>query len=122
MIVEQRGHEFDKSPKCHPELAGDGVEYDWGKSKHGFRASNGGVASNLRANIKASFAGLTCARRFLFSRKARAYKRAYLALANGEGELEASGAAPFAEIERLAKRCKTHRCALDMNRAFILSA
>ena len=83
-LVEQRGHEFDKSPKCHPELAGDGVEYDWGKSKHDFRANNDGSALHLRANIKASFAGLTRERRFLFSRKARSYKRAYLALARGE--------------------------------------
>ena len=121
-LVEERGHEFDKSPKCHPELAGDGVEYDWGKSKHDFRAKNDGVPLHLRAHIKASFAGLTRERRFLFSRKARSYKRAYLALARGEGELESNGAAPFAEIERLSKQCKTHRCALDMNRVFILSA
>ena len=61
-------------------------------------------------------------RRFLFSRKARAYKRAYLALANGEGEFEASGAPPFAEIERLSKQCKTHRCTLDMHRSFVVAS
>jgi hypothetical protein len=75
----------------------------------------------LRANIKAPFAGLTRERRFLFSLKAHSYKRAYLALARGEGELGSYGAAPFAEIERRSKQYKTHRCALDMNRVFVLS-
>jgi hypothetical protein len=80
------------------------------------------VPAHLRGNIKASFEGATCARRFLFSRKARAHKRAYLALTNGEGELEASGAPPFAEIERFAKWCKTHRCVLDMHRVLIVAS
>jgi hypothetical protein len=42
-LVLERGHEFEKIPKCHPELAGDGIEYDCGKSKHDFRQLNGGV-------------------------------------------------------------------------------
>ena len=121
-LVLERGHEFEKTPKCHPEVAGDGIEYDWGKSKHDFRELNDGVPANLRRNIVSSFDGLTRQRRFLFSRKARSYKRAYLALANGEGELDASGAAPFAEIERLARQFKTHRCALEFNRGFILAS
>lgn len=121
-LVLERGHEFEKTPKCHPEVAGDGIEYDWGKSKHDFRELNDGVPANLRRNIVSSFDGLTRQRRFLFSRKARSYKRAYLALANGEGELDASGAAPFAEIERLARQFKTHRCALEFGRAFILAS
>ena len=121
-LVLERGHEFEKTPKCHPEVAGDGIEYDWGKSKHDFRELNDGVPANLRRNIVSSFDGLTRQRRFLFSRKARSYKRAYLALANGEGELDASGAAPFAEIERLARQFKTHRCALEFSRGFILAS
>ena len=26
-----RGHILVITPKCHPELAGQGIEYDWGK-------------------------------------------------------------------------------------------
>ncbi len=26
-----------QSPKCHPELAGRGIEYDWGRAKFHFR-------------------------------------------------------------------------------------
>ena len=32
------------SPKYHCELAGDGIEYSWGKSKFSFRRSNPGNA------------------------------------------------------------------------------
>ena len=102
-------------------MAGDGVEYDWGKSKHDFRASNDGVAANLRQNVEDSFAALTRQRRFKMSRKARSYKRAYLALADGDGETDTNGAAPFAEIERLARLCKTHRCCLEMHREFCVA-
>ena len=36
-IVESRGHILILFPKCHPELAGCGIEYSWGKSKQYFR-------------------------------------------------------------------------------------
>ena len=28
---------IDQSPKCHPELAGEGVEYSWGCAKNAYR-------------------------------------------------------------------------------------
>ena len=102
--------------------AGDGIEYAWGKSKYEFRRLNDGVPANLRANIKKSFEVLTRERCFVFSRKARSYKKAYRQLAEGNGHVMADGAAPLAEIERLAKLCKTHRCALDLERRFILAS
>ena len=101
-----------------PKVAGDGIEYDWGKSKHDFRDLNDGVPKHLRRNVEASFENLTRERRFKFSRKARSCKLAYLAPANREGETDADGGAPFAEIERLAKVRKTHRCCLEMHRDF----
>ena len=121
-LVITRGHEFEKSPKCHPELAGDGIEYAWGKSKHDFRDRNDGIPAHLRDNIKASFIALTRERCFIFSRKARSYKKAYWALAHGHGTTETDGSASFAEIERLSKTFKTHRCALDLERRFILAS
>ena len=78
--------------------------------------------ANLRANIKKSFEALTRQRCFVFSRKARSYKRAYRSLADGEGHVESDGSASFKEIERLSKLCKTHRCALDQERRFILAS
>jgi len=36
------------TPKCHPEIAGRGVEYDWGYSKMRFRSDfNDTIAANL---------------------------------------------------------------------------
>ena len=67
-------------------------------------------------------AALTRQRCFVFSRKARSYKRAYRSLADGEGHVESDGSASFKEIERLSKLCKTHRCALDQERRFILAS
>ena len=47
-IVESLGHILILSPKCHPELAGCGIEYSWGKSKQYFRrTANDMIASNL---------------------------------------------------------------------------
>ena len=35
-VVESQGHIL-LSPKCHPEVAGVGIEYSWGFSKQKFR-------------------------------------------------------------------------------------
>ena len=51
-IVESLGHILILSPKCHPELAGCGIECSWGKSKQHFRrTANDIIASNLHSNI-----------------------------------------------------------------------
>ena len=51
-FVESRGHILILSPKCHPELAGCGIEYSWGKTKQYFRrTANDMIASNLHSNI-----------------------------------------------------------------------
>ena len=39
-LVEARGHILVMSPKGHCELAGQGIEYDWGKMKQNFRRKN----------------------------------------------------------------------------------
>ena len=31
------GSEVDQTPKCHPEMAGEGIEYIWAKSKQWYR-------------------------------------------------------------------------------------
>mmetsp|Transcript_6492 Transcript_6492/g.9008 ORF Transcript_6492/g.9008 Transcript_6492/m.9008 type:complete len:105 (+) Transcript_6492:681-995(+) len=35
--LENRGHHLIMSPKGHPELAGLGIEYSWGKTKYEWR-------------------------------------------------------------------------------------
>ena len=39
-LVEALGHILVMSPKGHCELAGQGIEYDWGKPKQNFRRKN----------------------------------------------------------------------------------
>jgi hypothetical protein len=36
-MIEQRGHILRMCVKRHPELAGVGIEYSWGKLKQKFR-------------------------------------------------------------------------------------
>jgi hypothetical protein len=36
-VIESEGHLLIFSPKCHPELAGNGIEFAWGKMKFNFR-------------------------------------------------------------------------------------
>ena len=89
-------------------MAGDGIEYDWGKGKHDFRRDNDGVPANLERNVKRALntdETLTRERRFKFSRKARSYTRGYYELSNGL-DLRAL---THDEIERIVKRHKAHR-------------
>ena len=50
-MVSSRGHVLMVSPKGHPELAGVGVEYSWGKSKMHYRRNNDCVPAHLNVNI-----------------------------------------------------------------------
>ncbi len=38
-LGEHLGVEVDYSTKCHPELAGEGIEYSWGQAKSVYRRS-----------------------------------------------------------------------------------
>ena len=66
-------------PKCHPELAGLGIEYSWGKAKQFFRRHTDHVAKHLRDNIKEAMGPrqLPLARARKYARKTRSYRRAY---------------------------------------------
>jgi hypothetical protein len=81
-IVEARGHILILSPKCHPELAGCGVEYSWGKAKMTFRReTNDCVAKNLHCNIVEALKVVTLERVWKYERKTRDYRRMYVDIA-----------------------------------------
>ena len=97
-IMKKLGVEIIMSPKCHPELAGEGVEYDWGMSKKYYRKqrSLAGakvtsaeftnlVESSLRGgpDVDGSTAPLQMTRVLKFARRAHFYKLAYWALRPG---------------------------------------
>ena len=112
-LVESRGHILRMCVKGHPELAGVGVEYFWGKAKQKFRREiNDKVAANLHKNIVACFSRLE---KFLplsrvrkFARKTRAYRRAYR-----DGTPNS-----HADVEKLVKAYKSHRSADVFDKKF----
>ena len=79
VVKEERGHELMLSPKYHAELAGQGIEYDFGRCKWRFRNNNSHSTAGLRLKALQSFSidkatiGLTRK----YTRRARDYKRVY---------------------------------------------
>ena len=78
-LIEDRGHIFLKSPVCHPELAGHGIEYCWGYASTIFRRINDGTASNFESNVANSLSAehLTLERVWKYARRTRDYMRMY---------------------------------------------
>lgn len=139
-LVESRGHILVMSPKGHCELAGqfaqchstlcgaavtveltcksishlsgNGIEYDWGRMKQNFRRKN--RYEDFHGLILSSMApqSLPLSTSRKFSRKARAYRRAYRQGIDNE----------YACIEKMVQRFKAHRNAADFAKAFIRNA
>jgi hypothetical protein len=129
ILLEWNGGICRMTPKCHPEIAGVGIEYDWGYAKLTYRKRiNDGVAAHLEANVKKALSTkdvLTINRTRKFARKARDYKLTYFYLfqmvstAIAEG---GDGRVAKQAIEKIVKAFKVHRCALDSDYAFITHA
>lgn len=114
-MVEARGHILVMSPKGHCELAGQGVEYDWGRQKQYFRRHNKcktgeGFHTLILEAMSPVALPLSTSRKF--ARKARAYRRAYREGVDNE----------HAIIEETIKKYRTHRNAVDFAGKFIRDA
>jgi hypothetical protein len=109
--IQKRGHICRFSPKCHPEIAGHGIEYCWGLSKRYFRKQNSELgrtkctAKNLEERVRASLRLVPLSSVLAFARKTRRYRWAYQ---QTETVLES-----FSDIEKLVKTHKSHRNVLD---------
>ena len=109
-LVTDLGHILEKSPKCHPELAGAGIEYCWGKSKREYRKINSGdqktMCAEQRARVLSCLSPEVLPRRRLrkFDRKAYEYKCVYRKLAE-----DGDAADSLAKIEKMKAECKKHR-------------
>ncbi|CAN0101915.1 unnamed protein product [Sphacelaria rigidula] len=116
-FVESRGRILLISPKFHPEVAGVGIEYSWGKSKQIYRREiHDGIPKNLHSNIVRSMCGenvltLDLVRRF--ARRSRDYCRAYFTL-DKLGVIDSKGM-----IGKIRKVSKAHRNIVDIDPAFI---
>ena len=83
VLKDKLGVSLRMTPKCHPEISGQGIEYAWGYAKLRFRKNfNEAQASNLEKNVRAALSRnvLTEERMKKFARKARDYKLTYLFL------------------------------------------
>jgi hypothetical protein len=119
-LLAERGHLLVMTPKAHPELAGKGIEYSWGKAKRDFRQHNDCVAANLHANVEEAFKSLDLPRVWRFARRTREWARAYARQHKlfGYTDADAEATKGFASVDKFIKECKTHRCVLDQEWAF----
>ena len=120
-LLEELCHSFGAicllSPKCHPELAGVGVEYCIGFSKMQFRRKhNDTLNAHLHDNTITSIKAVTIDRVWKFARRARDYLHVYQSLMvdgviDSDGFIDLTGEEKmsYEKLENMRKHCKTHR-------------
>jgi hypothetical protein len=133
---QKMGVIIDQTPKCHCELAGEGVEYSWACAKNEFRQkpiqqkkSKELFKNTVRECLSREI--LTDARVRSFSKRAQEYICAYHVLheqmmeqpsdKEQEGIVSSDNSIVPVKIEALVKQFKTHLCALDFDHGFIKS-
>jgi hypothetical protein len=131
-MLQTKGQEMgmlvDRTPKCHCELAGEGIEYSWGCAKNLYRRQplkTKRGKTNFRATVRQCFSReiLTIERVRLFSQRARAYMLAYQMLREEEQglsltDVDVKNTSCPVNVEKILKKFKTHRCAMDFDNAF----
>ena len=123
-VGETLGVMIEHTPKYHAELAGEGVEYDWGCGKQRYRRqplNRKRPVDKFRSLVKECFgiAYLTNAIVRKTARRARAYICAHHWLDNGADGLPDTSEISLAKIEQLSKQMRTHRCAFDFDKGYI---
>jgi hypothetical protein len=128
-VVEKRGHILLLSVKCHPEMAGCGVEYCWGISKREFRKANRlmekQTGKNLVARVRATLSNkvdengvpavLPLDRVWQFERRTRTYMYMYRDI----GLNKKDGSLSYTDLEKRKKLCKTHRNIEETERVYL---
>ena len=121
------GVTVDRTPKCHCEMAGEGIEYSWAASKNKYRrfpvsAKKGKEHFRNLVSQCLSREVVTTKLVRAFSRKAWQYICAYHALHEQQHSSNVSASeskitAPL--IEKLVKQFKTHRAVIDFDNRFV---
>jgi len=134
MMDQSMGMIVDHTPKCHPELAGDGIKYSWGCCKKFYRQLSlqekkrkDNFMSSMRKCLSTEVLDIT--QIWKFTKRAQEYICSYhviwqettqqdsthlTAATNSSVDLTVT---PM-KIEKLIKKFKTHRCALDFSYGF----
>ena len=118
------------TPKCHAELAGEGIEYMWALSKGAYRnltlAQKKGkenFATSVRHCLSSKVVSLERIRKF--GRRAHQYLIAYHCLDGTDVSQETrDNCLKFGPValEKLITEFKTHRCAFDFDYKFVKAA
>ena len=123
-LGEALGVMIEHTPKYHAEMAGEGVEYDWGCGKQRYRRqplAQKRPLAKFRSTVAECFGiaylSLSIVRKT--ARRARGYICAHHWLDNGAVGLPDIGDITLAKIEQLSKKMRTHRCAFDFDKGFI---
>ena len=126
----EMGISMDRTPKCHCELAGEGIEYAWGCAKNLYRRQplkDKRGKDNFRRTVRKCFSRnvVTSERVRMFSQRARAYMLAYYKIRQQQltnmspttSDFDETIATPV-KVEKVLKEFKTHRCAMDFDSNF----
>jgi hypothetical protein len=127
LMGHQMGATIDRTPKCHPEIAGEGIEYSWACLKNKYRLLSLGKRRSrdkFKECIKTCLLHSVLTKELIRknSRRAHEYMCAYHAHHHHQQETQASdqqNIAIPAIIESLVKKLKTHCCALDFDHGFV---
>jgi hypothetical protein len=129
------GVKVDRTPKCHPKMAGEGVEHAWAGAK-GFCRCLPLSEKRSKAKFRKAVSRcinteqvLTAARQRMFSRRAREHMVACNALDNAEEDEDGDAddgqrRNPLMRaclIKKIVKVCKSHRSAADFDCGFVTS-
>ena len=108
-----------RSPKCHPEIAGEGIEYDWAAAKSFYRRlkkEDKDTKEKFTKRVQESLDSINLNARQSFSRRAREYMLAYDAIQkmekeddNGNDEGEKMKLASAYLLDKVVNLRKSHR-------------
>ena len=82
-LIQSYGNMVLFTSEGHPEIAGAGIEYDWGVSKRAFRRTTNHVAKDCKRYVWLSLSRVTLQVAKNTARKSRSYMQAYLFLSFG---------------------------------------
>ena len=128
-IAEEIGVVVLLTPKCHAELAGEGVEYLWACAKGAYRnmtLCQKKGKDNFKASVRHCLSEevITKVRIRKFARRARQYLMAYHAIdtqqVDKQTQSDCTTHGPVA-LTKLIGQFKTHRCAFDFDYKFVMS-
>ena len=108
-LIHDEGHICLFCAKGHPEIAGLGIEYDWGVLKKLFRKINDQVARNMQKHLDTALDAITLTIARKTARRARLYMRAYKTGKAHSHDL----------IEKFVKIHKCHRNILDQETKYL---